>query len=238
MTRPAYSVDCIPPGLPFVWHAGLVACRIVQLVFVVLDYPWQARWGHAVDPRREPLIRQQARAMEELCGIIRPEAWRRPHWEPRPVTVCGQCGKQVWRLYGYLARWWCRYCWPGATRPSTRGWSTGYSRTEVLLGDYACGVRIGLADAQMLRRRQRLLERLRTRHLRRRQPKDLVLIAQGAQLLGPRPTWSRRGYKAGAWEGWGPVGEQLRAHLLPVLVDNLLHRDAYLGRFWATAGSG
>ena len=103
----------------------------------------------------------------------------------------------------------------------------------MLLGDYACGLRIGLTGSSMLSRRKFLLRRLRDRHLRGmgRGPLDLWLLAVGGPMLLPNPVWQRTPVGGAVSRNLGPVWRRLAPQIVPAAVEGLLHPDAYRMRF-------
>jgi hypothetical protein len=208
--------------LILVWAPQLVWIRLYQL--------W--RHVHGVQYGNIPETVHQAPPMllayAESCGIVR-RTWR-PGWH-RPLTRCLACGRPAWRLYADGRQWRCPTCWPierpHADRRQRR-------RTEVLLSEYGCGLRIGLTGQSMRQRRARLIERLARLAVVARDPHDLWLLAMGGPVVQWRPTWNRHPPRFGPS---GPVKERLRKLLIPCAIDQLLHPMAYLARFGGRCGS-
>lgn len=224
-------------GLPLIWTASLVWMRIRQLA--------RLAEGQSMDAEAWKTWQDSALADRAMaaCGMLRLDwkiqgfnvkAGRMVTMRPRPVIPCPRCRVPAWRLIAKDGTWHCRRCWGSG---KVDGWKqagmTNFQRTEILLGDYACGLRIGLTGQSMLKRRKFLLRRLRTRHLMHgRSATDLYLLSIGGPLLRPNPTWERtkQGHVS-LLRNLSPLWPRLAAQIVPTAVEHLLHPDAYLTRF-------
>ena len=213
--------------LPLIWSPQIVYRRLKEL----------AQVGERFESR---ISRTELEAMATHCGIIRPKGWQiwQRHYpngaqmRPRPLTVCPTCAREAWWLTAEGGEWKCTRCTKWAL-----------TRTENLLGEFACAIRIGATGASIERRRQRLLRRLSLLAAKARTPKDLWLLAIGAPLVKQRLVRNRHGIHAvrrlaklsRPAPGVGPILRRLRPWVLEAHIEELLHPNAYMGRFGAAS---
>lgn len=211
----AYSPSSFLPGVPIVWHPGLVHHRLQQLARVV-ERPKTVVGDHR-------LFREEVAEYAQQCWIVRDLSWKTQWGPPRPLVICPTCRVQAWRLYQHRSGWWvCSGCepWP-------------LTRTDLLMSEYACGIRIGLTNKSMRKRHERLMARLSGIARKARTPEDLLILASAGPLVGFKPIWDRTTTRGSNLrkQAPGPVHRALAPHLLQAMVDQLLHPLAFLHRF-------
>lgn len=210
--------------LPLVWSSTLAYRRLVQLTQPPV-------WKRGDRTHAADLLAPEIGLLRgpQILSILSP----RPI-DHHPYVRC-RCGHGAYRLVaaGDPPHWGCSAC----LRLKATKWP--WTITEILLAEYLCGLRIGLTGRDLCKRRARLLQRLQERHLRHgHTPQDLVLLAVGGALLKRKPLHDRRGW--GRRPGGeirekiirsGPLWDRLFPQLVPAMIDQLLHPDAFLRRF-------
>ena len=228
---PPQLVGLIPAWLPLIWSPALVLERISELWLTVACLPRPMVIGRRTTVAREVV------AYAEEAGVDVGARWR-------VSTVCPRCRWQAELLrQGPDGYWACRGCrdWEGTGKVGR------FERVDVALGAYACGLRIGLSGAIRMTMLRRELVRIGARIARRpRREADIRRLLGIAALAGRRARWTPS--LAGRWR-WrrtghagmtpvlqvapGPLQAAMAPHLIPAMIDSLLHPTAYLARFGA-----
>lgn len=201
---------------PVTWVPTLVRERLVQLDGLCrkAPFPW----------KESPDVQLYA----EHCGLVPLPGWKLARGYSLihlPMTKCPWCGAYTRRLIANAAgQWNCQHCWLGS-----------WTRTELLLSEYVCGLRIGLVGKTMLRRRGVILRRLSRLADGAKTADHLALLSLAGPVLRWKPTWNRRGARdvglSVSGLAPGPIHRVLAKHMMAAMCDALLHRDAFVARF-------
>jgi hypothetical protein len=220
--------------LPLVWHGTTVMRRLHQLHLVGTG----ATLGSV--GRIPPPNETTHAPIAALLGLTHGHA----SWE----LPCPRCGGTTQRLVAFQGprgpAWGCGNClarWHrGTGRQKGKAAVSVASHTELMLADYACGLRINCTGLLMRRRRDTLLRRLHALHLRQgRSYRDHWLLVVGGQLLRHVPRSPRvsqvslamRWGRTKVTKPGGVVLATLGPEIVPAALDTMLHPDAYLRRF-------
>ena len=200
------------PGVPAIYDARLALARLWQLYRRVIQAPTLPdgyRW------RSEPMP-TVVKNLAQDCGLMIGPS------RGRIVTTCPSCGHEVYLLRATSYGWACRWCH-----------GERWDQREIMFGSYVMGLRIGLGGRIMRRRRDRIARALLKTLREGRSARDLVILALGGSLMEYSPHWRRcsPGSRAAFTKAPGPVLRRVQSHVLPVMIDQLLHPAAYRRRF-------
>ena len=199
-------------GLPIVWSTAVVAGKVSQ---VASWLAWQ-QGGYV----------RCSRNLGDRLAVEYLAAWGVVPSQRGLLYPCPSCGQKVLSLRWEEASWVCHWCRP------VPSWHVAAYR---LAGVYQQVLLLGVYGRTAYRQARRLGRGLAWLSRRARTPWHLWLLAAGGNLLRVPVRWQWARSLAlldrRPMARTGPVWDAVARHLVPALMDELLHPDAYIVRF-------